>query len=429
MKKVSLFLLCSIFLSQLLAQGIKFDEAKYKQIKSFEISSAQGFSEAELPARISYRAYCPKVRNQGGTATCVGWAIAYCQLTTQQQILMGDSSSISKSFRGMDPYFLYALSKNVFDEDYSEGVFMGDTYEKLIDYGTKPLLSDPIISTNFISKFTENTFDLSSRYAPINYLAFNDTMDLINQFKNALTQGKPIAVGLYLNNSFFNGKGVQFGLWNPKKGEEKDSSNLYNGHAMCIIGYDDEKQGGCFELMNSYGSDFGDNGFVWIKYKDLLSFLGEAYIVNLDNGPNGFRNNTCSFGDCNQIYSRYTYKNGEIYEGYFSNGLRDRYGILFDNRENVYIGEFSGGKRHGLGIYFDLKKNKMYPVNYSFGKKIKFTNSQGFAGDPFISQLILNFELTDKYKFGEKINFNTDEYEDFLLDESSNENEEPLKAE
>ena len=35
---------------------------------------------------------------------------------------------------------------------------------------------------------------------------------------------------------------------------------------MTIIGYDDYKFGGSFEIMNSWGTDFGENGFLWIPY-------------------------------------------------------------------------------------------------------------------------------------------------------------------
>ena len=41
----------------------------------------------------------------------------------------------------------------------------------------------------------------------------------------------------------------------------------YGGHAMLIVGYDDEKQ--AFKVRNSWSEDWGDNGYVWISYATL----------------------------------------------------------------------------------------------------------------------------------------------------------------
>jgi hypothetical protein len=46
---------------------------------------------------------------------------------------------------------------------------------------------------------------------------------------------------------------------------------------MCIVGYDDKKYGGAFEIMNSWGEDWGDNGYCWIKYDDFAATALEAY--------------------------------------------------------------------------------------------------------------------------------------------------------
>jgi C1A family cysteine protease len=51
----------------------------------------------------------------------------------------------------------------------------------------------------------------------------------------------------------------------------------FGGHAMCVIGYDDRKEGGAFQIMNSWGNDWGVNGIGWVLYKDFKHFVREAY--------------------------------------------------------------------------------------------------------------------------------------------------------
>ena len=48
------------------------------------------------------------------------------------------------------------------------------------------------------------------------------------------------------------------GYYNPLPGEE----NL-GGHALCVIGYDDQAKR--FEIINSWGTGWGNNGFFTIS--------------------------------------------------------------------------------------------------------------------------------------------------------------------
>ena len=92
--------------------------------------------------------------------------------------------------------------------------------------------------------------------------------------KQNLAQGAPVVVGMMVGGSFMQdmmGKKV----WIPTS-EDYDMAG-FGGHAMCVIGYDDFLEGGAFEVMNSWGEDWGDRGFAWIRYKDFEVFGKEAY--------------------------------------------------------------------------------------------------------------------------------------------------------
>ena len=51
----------------------------------------------------------------------------------------------------------------------------------------------------------------------------------------------------------------------------------FGGHAQCVVGYDDAKYGGAFLIMNSWGPQWGNNGFAWVRYKHFQYFVREAY--------------------------------------------------------------------------------------------------------------------------------------------------------
>jgi len=65
-------------------------------------------------------------------------------------------------------------------------------------------------------------------------------------------------------------------MWAPT--DEDRSQMGFGGHAMCVIGYDDRKQ--AFQIMNSWGPEWGVNGVGWVRYADFKEFVREAYGVD-----------------------------------------------------------------------------------------------------------------------------------------------------
>ena len=59
------------------------------------------------------------------------------------------------------------------------------------------------------------------------------------------------------------------GYWYPKYSPG-------GGHAMTVVGYDDTLNGGSFRIVNSWGYQWGDNGYAWIRYSDFKKFCSMA---------------------------------------------------------------------------------------------------------------------------------------------------------
>jgi hypothetical protein len=49
---------------------------------------------------------------------------------------------------------------------------------------------------------------------------------------------------------------------------------------MTVIGYDDRKFGGAFQIMNSWGPEWGNNGVAWVRYGDFKTYVREAYGID-----------------------------------------------------------------------------------------------------------------------------------------------------
>ena len=102
----------------------------------------------------------------------------------------------------------------------------------------------------------------------------------IEATKKSLSEGNPVTIGMLVPPSFDLLRGE---LWSPTE----DRSQCKDGHALCVIGYDDNKYGGAFEVLNSWGGSWANGGYFWVKYKDYAYWTKYAFelINNIQPPP------------------------------------------------------------------------------------------------------------------------------------------------
>jgi hypothetical protein len=92
--------------------------------------------------------------------------------------------------------------------------------------------------------------------------------------KQHLAQGAPVVIGMMVGGTFMSRMMGQK-IWRPSSSDYAQRG--FGGHAMSVIGYDDNLNGGSFQIMNSWGQQWGDRGLFWINYQDFEHFTKEAY--------------------------------------------------------------------------------------------------------------------------------------------------------
>lgn len=78
--------------------------------------------------------------------------------------------------------------------------------------------------------------------------------------KSALASKRPVVLGIELKSSFYSVKSD--GIASPMTGD------FVGWHAVSIVGYDDSTR--MFELQNSWGPNWGKNGFFYLSYDHIL---------------------------------------------------------------------------------------------------------------------------------------------------------------
>ena len=403
MKRLFTTTLSILFACSAFCQGLIMNQEDFDAMEKFDPSEEMGFASGTMPSSVSYRKYAPFPGYQGDVSTCVGWAMAYGQLTTQQNLYMDITNMIQRSARAMDPNFLYSIIRNKSDKWCEEGTSMAQALEVLENIGCKPLVSSPWFQCNTAINRDDISLALARPYMIKESKPIEPNVDNV---KYLLSQGLIVSGGFLTDNQFMSDNTVKTGKWSFSGPLDPDGA-----HAMCIVGYDDYKYGGAFEILNSYSAQFGDEGFVWISYNDFKKTAFQTWIMNTP----GYRSNSsCLFGDCSSSYSIFKTNNGDYYEGLVENDYPNIYGSKYHKNGSFYVGGWKNGYEHGQGLVYSVSTNKYYNVTFSMGKMISSNEGQGFASaDDMKNMETLYGQLNSKAP-GELVDPDSEDYEEFV---------------
>lgn len=226
-----------------------------------------------LPQSYSLKKFAPNPGNQNPLPTCASWSAAYCALTICQRI---ETGSMIGPF---DPVNLHNRLKALNSQNPCDG---GNHVEQaaslLMSNGCPEMVYQQ--SCSFVSANLEYDFKLAGH----ENLSINSY-----DFKYVLSQeNSPIVISAYyFDNCWGNIANLNSGVWN---GYCNGSGYSDKAHAMVIIGYDDYKAGGAFLVQNSWGSNWGDNGYFWIRYNDLskVVYAASQFKTNLNQNNDDF---------------------------------------------------------------------------------------------------------------------------------------------
>lgn len=255
-----------------LATGGFLDPRQFEKAEIYE-PLAEDNSRNPLPEMANLQKFAPAVGNQGSQGSCVAWSSAYGART----ILEASKSGADPNSLKFSPAFLY----NQIGLEGCQGSYIIRAMEFMTKQGAVPYDAFPYTDQDCSRVPDRNLMNSATRYrmAGFNRLSAGDRTDAINlrAIKENLAQGAPVVIGMMVGQSFMQnmlGKDV----WIPEQGDR--SMMGFGGHAMCVVGYDDRKYGGSFLIMNSWGPEWGNNGFAWVRYGDFNYYVREAYGVN-----------------------------------------------------------------------------------------------------------------------------------------------------
>ena len=237
-----------------------------------------------LPGRVDLSTYAPLAGHQGSQGSCAAWAVAYLKTIQEKQ---ERDWSLDILAHQMSPAFLYNQLNN--------GVDYGITIHHALNIaqalGVSSLSTMPYDPADHTTQPSSEAIAEASRYKVDEWSRIVLDRDWETEFKLILYNEIPIVVAMVLYADFY----VELPE-NPTYNSDHGSPVGY--HAVLVVGYDDSRK--AFKYLNSWGTDYGDEGYGWLTYSLAQRVVGQAYYaVDVVDGqqPQPVGDTSPDFGD------------------------------------------------------------------------------------------------------------------------------------
>ncbi len=264
----------------------------YMAYASESLPMASTYSTASLPDSVdnSKSPFFPTIGHQGDLGSCVSWGQTYYQFTYEMNKSMGVVTTPENTF---SPKWTFNFANGGDDS----GSWDDDTYNLLKELGCVTLGTLPVDDDFLTWTPVEDVWKTALKYRLKSFQVFknigrtdsqitsvNDSdLDLI---KTALSNGEVLAVNSYI----FSHQTSKLKT-NPAVPENDKYANeevithktgFLGAHRMTIVGYNDNiwtdlnnnnsvdsGEMGAFKIANSWGTSYGNDGFMWVAYDAL----------------------------------------------------------------------------------------------------------------------------------------------------------------
>lgn len=220
---------------------------------------------APLPASASLRGHVVEVLNQGQTSACVAHATAQAVRTRLS------AQGVVAPLLPSRLHIYYIARAETGDQNVDEGTYVASAVDAISKLGYPPEIAYPFSEDPAVINAQPPWEDfreaLDQKLVNGAYRISSVGQQRVADVKAALAGGHPVIFGTDVDNAIFDVVAGQIwpGCVGPSVG----------GHALMICGY----APGHFELCNSWGSDYADEGFFLASEAAIASSLATDFWV------------------------------------------------------------------------------------------------------------------------------------------------------
>ncbi|MBN2083250.1 hypothetical protein JW859_13710 [bacterium] len=220
---------------------------------------------SSLPASVDLRPYAPPVSNQGSMGSCTAFGVADAAYNIMLSQLYGEYGwDVNNDDYRSSPMWVYVKSGiapyGSWDPPCgsSVGRYMSQPFNLLTSTGSAVEATVPYYATSNCSTTFPTQASAEAAVLRINGWYSISRTGIVDSIKEQLAvYNRPVVIAMYgLESGFlyYSGGVYHYG----------GTAGAAGGHAMCIVGYDDDLQ--AFNVRNSWGGSWGVGGYWWCGY-------------------------------------------------------------------------------------------------------------------------------------------------------------------
>ena len=229
---------------------------------------------SNIPALVDLSNAMPPAGNQGQQSSCVAWACAYANYSYLNQNGSGCEYIVDNEINEtclFSPSFIY----NQINGGQNRGTSFYDAFQIMRNRGCATLGLMPYNQHDWRSvPLSEAIIEASSNKINSYWQLGHSGVDIAIETKAYLAKGIPVIAAVKVDNYLMHPAGY---APNPYVWEARQGQIQQMGHAILIVGYDENNKR--FKFLNSYGTDWGNNGYGYISYDVFNWAINEAFII------------------------------------------------------------------------------------------------------------------------------------------------------
>ena len=210
----------------------------------------------KLPKKVDYTQKMSPIRDQGEEGTCVGFAVAsgmkeYQEFLDYKKLVL------------LSPRFVYSEAKKIDGVPGAEGTTIRASMQVLEKTGVCQEKFWPY-SPHQKDKPKVGAKANAGKFRIITYARILS----LNELRLSVSSIGPVVLGIEVFKGMLKTKTGIVPL--PKKNETS-----LGGHAICCMGYDDEKR--LIKFKNSWSTKWGEKGFGYLPYEYIRRYMMDAW--------------------------------------------------------------------------------------------------------------------------------------------------------
>ncbi|QTN39282.1 C1 family peptidase [Cryomorphaceae bacterium] len=225
------------------------------------------FRKDKRPELVDNRGFFPPIQQQGSLGSCTAHAgtSLYCYY---QQRAHGRHELGSR-------LFLYKVTRNLLKWTGDTGAYLRTTMGAMTLFGVPPEEFYPYDIAKYEEEPEAFHYAFGQNFQALTYFRFDGGdrrgQALVEDLCQAMASGLAIMFGFSVYDS------IQQAQLNGDIPVPQEGDRLRGGHAVVMCGYDDNRNGGSFLIRNSWGTEWGEDGYGWLPYDYVRRYLTQDF--------------------------------------------------------------------------------------------------------------------------------------------------------